>query len=124
MKQELNLIGPLLQNFFGDFLYTQKRVSPQTVASYRDTFVLLLQFVHKKYGFAPAAMRMADLDVSVILSFLDHLEQERRNSIRSRNARLAAIRSFFRMVPYASQRMSINAPVFWQFLSSALIAGL
>jgi site-specific recombinase XerD len=76
----------------------QKRVSPATVASYRDTFRLLLQFIQEKKGIVPAALRIPDLDVAVILSFLDYLEQSRKNSIRSRNVRLAAIRSFFRAV--------------------------
>lgn len=98
MKRDSSLIGALLQNFFVEFLCTQKRVSPQTIASYRDTFRLLLQFVNEKHGIAPAAIRIADLDVPVILSFLDHLEQSRQNSVRSRNVRLAAIHSFFRVV--------------------------
>lgn len=98
MKRDSKLIGPLLQNFFIDFLCTQKRASPQTIASYRDTFRLLLQFVNDKHGIAPAAVRIADLDVAVILSFLDYLEESRQNSSRSRNVRLAAIHSFFRVV--------------------------
>lgn len=98
MKQNANHIGPLLQNFFVAYLCTQKRASPQTIASYRDTFRLLLEFLRDKHGIEPAAVCVADLDVPVILSFLDHLEQSRHNSIRSRNLRLAAIRSFFRVV--------------------------
>src|SRR5262245_58945999 len=98
MKQDSNQIGPLLQNFFVEYLCNQKRVSPQTIASYRDTFRLLLEFIHDKHRIEPAAVSIKDLDVEVILSFLDHLEQSRLNSIRSRNLRLAAIRSFFRLV--------------------------
>lgn len=98
MNQQSSLIGPLLQNFFVEFLCTQKRASPQTIASYRDTFRLLLRFMQEKHGIKPAAVRVTDLDVPVILSFLDHLEQARQNSVRSRNLRLAAIRSFFRVV--------------------------
>jgi site-specific recombinase XerD len=98
MKQDSNQIGPLLQNFFVEYLCNQKRVSPQTIASYRDTFRLLLEFVHDKHKIEPAAVSIKDLDVPVILAFLDHPEQSRHNSIRSRNLRLAAIRSFFRLV--------------------------
>jgi site-specific recombinase XerD len=98
MKQGTNQIGPLLQNFFVEYLCNQKRVSPQTIASYRDTFRLLLEFIRDKHRIEPAAVSIKDLDVEVILSFLDHLEQSRHNSIRSRNLRLAAIRSFFRLV--------------------------
>ena len=98
MKQNSNQIGPLLQNFFVEYLCNQKRASPQTIASYRDTFRLLLEFIHDIHRVQPAAMSIKDLDVPVILAFLDHLEQSRHNSIRSRNLRLAAIRSFFRLV--------------------------
>src|SRR6266540_1131623 len=99
MKQNSNQIGPLLQNFFVDYLCTQKRSSSQTIASYRDTFRLLLEFIHKQHGIEPAIACVSDLDVPVILSFLDHLEQSRHNSIRSRNLRLTAIRSFFQEPP-------------------------
>jgi integrase/recombinase XerD len=98
MRQNPTLIGPLLQNFFVEYLCNQKRASQQTIASYRDTFRLLLQFVSDNYRIEPAAVSVKDLDAPVILSFLDHLEQSRLNSIRSRNLRLAAIRSFFRLV--------------------------
>src|SRR5215510_10734278 len=98
MKDPANRLGPLLQNFFVDYLCTQKRASSQTIVSYRDTFRLLLEFVRDKHGIEPAVACVVDLDVPIILSFLDHLEQTRHNSIRSRNLRLAAIRSFFRVV--------------------------
>jgi integrase/recombinase XerD len=98
MKEPANRLGPLLQNFFVDYLCTQKRASSQTIVSYRDTFRLLLEFVRDKHGIEPAAACVVDLDVPILLSFLDHLEQTRHNSIRSRNLRLAAIRSFFRVV--------------------------
>ena len=91
-------IGPLLQYFFGDYLCTQKRVSPQTLASYRDAFRLLFRFVQATAHREPAALRLDDLDVPVILAFLAHLEQARENTVRSRNLRLAAIRAFFRAV--------------------------
>ena len=92
------LLGPLLQRFFAEHLVHHKRVSLQTVASYRDTFRLLLEFVQKQRHIEPSALRVTDLDVPVILGFLDYLESERKNSVRSRNLRLAAIRSFSRLM--------------------------
>ncbi len=92
------MIGPLLQGFFVDHLLAHKHVSPRTISSYRDTFRLLLQFVRDKTHIEPASLQLAALDTPVILSFLDYLETERNNSVRSRNARLAAIHSFFRWV--------------------------
>lgn len=96
MKRSPGLIGPLLQAFFVEHLLQQKHVSPQTIASYRDAFRLLLQFAHKKLKVEPARLAVTALDASVVLSFLDSLETDRHNCIRSRNIRLAAIRSFFR----------------------------
>ncbi|HMX30555.1 MAG TPA: site-specific integrase [Blastocatellia bacterium] len=98
MKQDVQLIGSLLQQFFVEYLCNQKRVSSQTIASYRDTFRLLLEFIRDQHGIEPAAVALKDLAVPIILAFLDHLEQARHNSIRSRNLRLAALRSLFRLV--------------------------
>lgn len=92
------LVGPLLQSFLTEYVVAQKRLSPQTVASYRDTFRLLLRFIHRETGIGPAALTIAQLDVQCILRFLETLEKERKNSIVSRNLRLTAIRSFFRFV--------------------------
>lgn len=86
----------LLESFFTNRLISQRRASPNTVASYRDTFRLLLQFARKELGKAPSALTMADLTVTLIGAFLDHLEKNRSNMSRSRNLRLTAIRSFFR----------------------------
>jgi integrase/recombinase XerD len=94
------LVGPLLQFFFTDYLIAQRRVSPQTIASYRDTFRLLLQFVDHETGIGPTALPVASLDVGIILRFLDSLEKNRGNSVVSRNLRLTAIRSFYRMVAF------------------------
>src|SRR5258705_10884604 len=85
------LLGPLLQHFFAEHLVHHKRASPQTVACYRDTFRLLLEFLQRQCHIEPSALRLTDLDAPTILSFLDHLERERKNSVRSRNLRLAAI---------------------------------
>jgi site-specific recombinase XerD len=98
MNNESTLIGPLLQKFFVEYLSNQKRVSCETISSYRDTFRILLQFMKEKHRIEPVRLRLSDLNVPIILSFLDYLEDDRKNSIRSRNLRLAAIRSFFRVV--------------------------
>jgi site-specific recombinase XerD len=92
------LIGPLLEGFFLEHLLAHKRVSPRTISSYRDTLHLLLLFVRDRTHTEPSSLRIDALDVSIILSFLDHLEIERHNCARSRNTRLAAIHSFFRWV--------------------------
>lgn len=91
-------VGPFLQAFFADHLIEHKRVSRQTVASYRDTFRLLLQFIREQARREPSALRIADLDAPVILAFLDALERGRGNCVGTRNVRLAAIRTFFRLV--------------------------
>lgn len=91
-------IGPLVQAFFAEHLLGHKRASPQTVGAYRDAFRLLLGFLRTSTGMEPAALHLGDLDAPTILAFLDHLEKERKNTVQSRNARLAAIRSFFRFV--------------------------
>ncbi len=92
------LLAPYLQAFFIEFLVKQKKVSAQTIAAYRDTFRLLLRFILETKGREPHELSLSDLDASAILAFLDHLETQRHNTIRSRNTRLAAIRTFFRFV--------------------------
>ena len=86
----------LLETFFTDRLIAQRRVSPHTVASYRDTFRLLLKFAQKELGKSPSKLAMTELNTTLIGAFLDSLEKVRANSSRSRNLRLTAIRSFFR----------------------------
>jgi site-specific recombinase XerD len=86
----------LLQRFFVDYLRHQRAVSPNTVAAYRDTFKLLLAFAQRTIRKTPTDIALADLDSTLILSFLDDLESGRKNSVRSRNARLSAIRSFLK----------------------------
>jgi site-specific recombinase XerD len=86
----------LLQRFLGEHMTRHRAASPCTVAAYRDTFRLLLLFAEQHIGKAPTAVTLADLDAQLILAFLDHLEHDRGNGARSRNARLAAIRSFLR----------------------------
>ena len=94
----MTTLAPLLEAFFTERLMRQRRASPHTVAAYRDTFRLLLRFAQARFGKPPVALLLSDLDATFIGAFLDHLETERHNSVRARNARLAAIRSFFRYV--------------------------
>ena len=89
-------LGPLLRAFFADHLLQQKAVSPQTIHAYRDAFRLLLTFLKQHRQRKPEVLTLDDLDAPVILAFLDHLEEDRANSIASRNARLGAVRSFVR----------------------------
>lgn len=88
----------LLQAFFADRLIQQRRASAHTVAAYRNTFRLLLRFATMSLGRAPSRLMLTDLDATFICKFLDHLERERGNCARSRNARLAALHAFFRYV--------------------------
>ena len=88
----------LLQAFFTDRLVRQRQASPHTVTAYRNTFRLLLRFAASRLRRAPSLLVIADLDAAFVGQFLDHLERERKNSARSRNARLAALHAFFRFV--------------------------
>ncbi len=94
----ITTLPALVQQFFTDRLCTQMEASPNTIASYRDTFRLLLRFASEQTGRAPTTLRIDDLDAKMVGDFLIHVENQRRNSARSRNTRLAAIRSFFRFV--------------------------
>lgn len=89
----------LLQAFFTDRLMKQRQVSPETIASYRDAFCLFFKFAQQRLNKTPSALEMKDLDSHLIVAFLCWLEDKRGNSARTRNARLAAIHSFFK---YAS----------------------
>jgi site-specific recombinase XerD len=88
----------LLERFFTERLLHQRQASPHTVASYRDTFRLLVQFAQQRLHKAPCALTMEDLDTPLLGDFLEYLENNRGNGARSRNVRLAAIHSFFRYV--------------------------
>jgi site-specific recombinase XerD len=92
----MSALAPTLEAFFTQRLTTQLRASPNTVAAYRDAWRLLLGFLQQRTGKQPCQLDLGDLDAESISAFLDHLEHERHNSVRTRNARLAAIRSFFR----------------------------
>jgi site-specific recombinase XerD len=110
----MSLLAPTLQLFFTERLTKQRQASPATVRSYRNTFRLLLRFVQDRTGKAPSVLEWDDLDAGVISAFLDHLEADRDNSARSRNARLAALRSLFR---YAALRHPEHAQLIAQVLA-------
>jgi site-specific recombinase XerD len=93
-------LAPLLESFFTQHLLLHRQVSQNTVATYRDTFRLLLSFVHKQSGKTPSQLSLADLNADIISDFLDDLEKSRGVTVRSRNLRLTAIRSFFRYVSF------------------------
>ncbi|PNQ01996.1 tyrosine-type recombinase/integrase [Sphingobium sp. SA916] len=88
----------LIQRFFTDRLCTQLEASRHTVAGYRDTFRLLLRYASAQLGKPPVKLTVDDIDADLVADFLVHTETARGNSARSRNTRLAAIRSFFRFV--------------------------
>jgi site-specific recombinase XerD len=90
----------VLQQFFTQRLVNQKQASSHTIASYRDTFQLLLKFVQQQRGRQPSQLTWEDLDASLICAFLDHCEKSRHNGPRTRNLRLTTIRSFFRFASY------------------------
>ena len=99
----MSALAPLLQTFFTERLARQRDASPHTVASYRDSFRLLLTFLHQQTGTTPTKLKLEDLDAARITAFLSYLENERGNSAKTRNARLTAVRSFF-------QFAALNAP--------------
>ena len=86
----------LIQQFFAEYLVIQRAVSPRTIACYRDAVMLFLDFAHTRLNKEPTALCLADIDPDVILAFLDHLETQRHNSVRSRNLRLTALRAFLK----------------------------
>lgn len=94
----MTALAPLLEAFFLDRLLRQRRASPNTIASYRDCFRLLLAFAKQRLLKSPSTLLLTDLDAVFVGAFLDHLESLRKNSVRTRNTRLAAIHSFFRFI--------------------------
>jgi integrase/recombinase XerD len=97
----MSALAPTLQAFFTDRLIRQRHASAHTVTAYRDTMRLLLGYAATRTGLPPSRLDMADLDAALIGGFLDHLEHGRGNSVRTRNARLAAIHSLFRFAALA-----------------------
>jgi site-specific recombinase XerD len=110
----MSALAPTLQAFFTDRLVRQRNVSSRTIVAYRDTFRLLLDFVRQQTGKMPSVVDWDDLDVAVISDFLDYLEAGRHNTARTRNARLAAVRSLFR---YASLRHPEHAALIQRVLA-------
>ncbi|HEY6921971.1 MAG TPA: tyrosine-type recombinase/integrase [Steroidobacteraceae bacterium] len=98
----------LLQRFFTDRLQLQLGASPHTIASYRDTFRLLLLFASKRLKRAPSKLLVEDLDTALLGAFLQDLERTRSNAPKTRNLRLTALRSFFRFVAYAEPACSLQ----------------
>lgn len=91
----MTALAPTLEAFFTQRLVAQRRCSPNTIAAYRDAFRLLLGFVQRTFGTPPAKLQLEALDAGVISAFLDHLEADRGVAVTTRNARLAAVHSFF-----------------------------
>lgn len=110
----MSAVAPTLQLFFTERLVKQRQASPATVRSYRNAMALLLRFAQGRTGKAPSVLDWDDLGVATISAFLDHLEADRRNTARSRNARLAAVRSLFR---YAALRHPEHAQLIAQVLA-------
>jgi integrase/recombinase XerD len=110
----MSALAPTLQGFFAERMLSQRRASPNTVASYRDTFRLLLVFAQLRTGKKPSTLQVEDLDAVFIGAFLDHLERERHNSVRTRNTRLAAVHSLF---AYAALRHPEHAALIQRVLA-------
>jgi integrase/recombinase XerD len=89
-------LAPTIEAFFTERLISQRQASPRTISSYRDTIRMLLAFTQQRTGKAPSRLDVADIDVTLVSAFLTHLEQDRKNSARTRNTRLAAVHSLFR----------------------------
>lgn len=110
----MSTLAPVLESFFTERLIRQRGASPHTVAAYRDTFRLLLGFAQRRIGKSPSHLDIVDLDARLIGAFLDYLETERHNRVSTRNARLAAVHSFFM---YAALREPEHAAVIQRVLA-------
>ncbi|MHB1999508.1 MAG: tyrosine-type recombinase/integrase [Solirubrobacteraceae bacterium] len=97
----MSMLAPTLQAFFADRLVRERQASPHTIAAYRDTMRLLLCFAAQRTSIEPSKLDIEQLDAPLIGAFLDHLEHERGCSARTRNTRLAAIRSLYRYAAFA-----------------------
>jgi site-specific recombinase XerD len=96
----------LLESFFTQRLMAQRQASPHTIASYRDTFRLLLNFAQKQRRKPPSSLELSDVDAPLVCAFLDDLEKHRGSKASSRNVRLTAIRSFFRYAAFQEPSQS------------------
>jgi integrase/recombinase XerD len=110
----MSALAPTLEAFFTERLIRQRQASPNTISAYRDTLRLLLCFAAEQTGKQPSKLDIADLDARLVAAFLDHLEAERGNAARTRNARLAAIHSLFR---FAALRHPEHAAVIERVLA-------
>jgi len=110
----MTALATTLQAFFTDRLIRQRQASPHTLAAYRDTLRLLLVFASARQKREPSKLDIDDLDAPLVGAFLDHLEHQRENGVRTRNARLTAIRSLFR---YAALRHPEHAAVIERVLA-------
>ena len=110
----MSALAPTVQAFFTQRLLRERNASPHTIAAYRDTIKLLLRFAATRCGREPSMLDIADLDPDTVAAFLDHLQTDRGNSARTRNARLAAIHSLFR---YAALRHPEHAQDIQRVLS-------
>jgi site-specific recombinase XerD len=108
MKNSSSALASILEKFFTERLMNQKRVSNETVMAYRDTFRLLLKYAQRELGKKPSKLLLDDLDASLICKFLNHLEVDRHNTPRTRNHRLAAIRSFFHYASFEEPQLSAH----------------
>lgn len=107
MKPSCNLAA-LIERYFTERLIRHRDVSPNTIASYRDTFRLLFMFAQARLRKPPSALAIDDLDAPFICAFLEDLETTRSASVRTRNLRLTAIRSFFRFVSFEEPAYSAH----------------
>lgn len=93
-------LAPYLRSFLVEYLPSARRCSQHTIDSYAYSFQLLVCYAAQRIGTAPSRLKIEQLSADLVLDFLDHLENERKNSVRTRNARLAAINSFFRYLEF------------------------
>ena len=110
----MTALAPTLQAFFTDRLARHRQASPHTIAAYRDALKLLLVFAAQRTGTQPSDLAIADLDAPLIGAFLEHLETDRGNSVRTRNARLAAVHALFR---FAALRHPEHAAIIQRVLA-------
>ena len=110
----MSALAATMETFFTERLLTQRQASPRTITAYRDTLRMLLVFAQERTGKAPSRLDIADVDAALVAAFLSHLEQDRHNSVRTRNTRLAAIRSLYR---YAALRHPEHAALIGRVLA-------
>ena len=115
----MTALAPTLQAFLTDRLALQRQASGHTVAAYRDALRMLIVYAAQHAGKAPSRLDIADLDAQTVGAFLNHLENERGNSVRTRNARLAAIHSLFSTPPCATPSTPPTSSGSWPSRPSA-----